>query len=66
MKLNSITEEMKIKIEERISQIEHEISNNISEKYVEDIVATLKKLGGDGHKWFWKKGIVGVIKKEIP
>ena len=40
MKLNSITEEMKIKIEERISQIEHEISNNISEKYVEDIVAT--------------------------
>ena len=52
---------MRIKIKERIYIIEEEISSKISEKYVEEIVETLKELGGDeknlngsGRKKLWE------------
>ena len=67
-KLTSISEEMKIKIEVRISQIEEEISEQISQKYVEEILETLKKLGGDeqnlngsGRRALWE-----VLKRKYP
>jgi hypothetical protein len=53
---------MKIKIEERISQIEQEIGNEISERYHKEIVETLREFGGDEHnlngsgrKKLWEK-----------
>lgn len=67
-KLQSISEEMRIKIKERIYLIEEEISSKISEKYVEEIVETLKELGGDeknlngsGRKKLWE-----ILKKNYP
>ena len=61
IKLPSISVEMKIMIEDRISKIEEEISKEISEKYVDEIVETLKNLGGDdqnlngsGRKKLWE------------
>ena len=44
-KLISIDEDMKRRIEARIFQIENQVSDEISEKYVEEIVEVLKKLG---------------------
>ena len=68
VKLPSISEQMKIKIEERIYQIEQDISNEISEEYVKEIIDTLIKLGGDdqnlngsGRKMLWK-----ILKRKYP
>ena len=44
---STITEEMRIKIEERIYQIEEEIENEISERYSKEIIDKLKDFGGD-------------------
>ena len=46
-KLSNISEEMKMKIEHRIVQIEEEIGDDISKNYHKEIVDTLKKMGGD-------------------
>ena len=61
VKLSTVSEKVKGKIEERILQIEAEIGNDISEKYHEEILNTLKKLGGDdgnlngsGRNQLWK------------
>ena len=40
---------MKFKIEERISQIEQEIGNEISERYHKEVIDTLREFGGDEH-----------------
>ena len=60
-KIISITEEMRRKIEERISQIQEDISDQISQKYVDEIFTAPKQLGGDnqnlsgsGRKTFWE------------
>ena len=61
VKLSSVSEEMKMKIRERISQIEEDIGNEISEEYFKEILDTITKLGGDeqnlngsGRKELWK------------
>ena len=67
VKLSAISEEMRRKIEERIYQIEEEISNEISEEYVKEILDTLIKFGGDdqnlsgGRKMLWK-----LLKRKYP
>jgi hypothetical protein len=67
-KLSTGSEEMKLKIEDRIFEIENEIGTDVSNRYHEDIVDTLKKLGGDdqnlngsGRKQLWK-----FLKKKYP
>ena len=67
-KLSTISEEIKLKIEERILQIEADIGNDISEKYQNEILDTLKKLGGNnkqltgsGRKKLWE-----LLKKKYP
>ena len=59
---------MKVKIEERIIQIENEIGDEICEEYYNEIVKTIKELGGDEHslsgagrKKMWK-----LLKKSYP
>ena len=42
-KLTTISEEMKTKIEVRISQIEEEICDQISQKYVEEILGVCEE-----------------------
>ena len=66
--LSTISAEMKLKIENRIWQIEEEIGDDISKKYHKEIVDTLKKLGGDsqnlngaGRKNLWK-----FLKRKFP
>ena len=68
LKTVTIDEEMKVKIEERIIQIENEIGNEICEEYYNEIVKTIKELGGDEHslsgagrKKMWK-----LLKKSYP
>jgi hypothetical protein len=68
IKVSTISQEMKLKIEERILQIEANIRNDISEKYQNEILDTLKKLGGDskmlngsGRKKLWE-----LLKKKYP
>ena len=68
VKLPNIDEDMKRKIEERILQIEEEVGNDISEKYYEEVLVTLKKLGGDrtnlsgsGRKKMWE-----LLKRKYP
>ena len=60
-KLVTISNEMKMKIEDRMREIEDGIDDEISENYHKEIKDTLKKLGGDGknlngsgRKLFWK------------
>ena len=64
----TIDEEMKRKIEERITQIEANIGNDISEKYKNEIMDTLQQLGGDrknlsgsGRKKLWE-----ILKRKYP
>ena len=67
-KLISIDEDMKRRIEARIFQIENQVSDEISEKYVEEIVEVLKKLGGDGQNLSGsgRKEIWNILKKKYP
>ena len=44
-----IDDDLKQKIEERIKQIEMKIGSEVSGKHHEDVVETLKSLGGDKH-----------------
>ena len=48
-KLKDISDENRIKIEERIAQIEEQIGEEISGKYAKEIKDTVLKLGGDKH-----------------
>ena len=64
----TIDAEMKLKIEERIKQIEEEIGNTIFEDYHKDIMETIKEFGGDetsldgsGRNKLWK-----CLKKKFP
>ena len=64
----SISEEMKLKIEERICEIEMDIGNEIAEEYKKEIDKTLKEFGGDdknlcgsGRQKLWK-----LLKKKFP
>ena len=66
--LSTISEDVKLKIEERILEIETEIGDKVSKKYHEEIIDTLNKLGGDetnlngsGRKHLWK-----MLKKKFP
>ena len=59
---------MKVKIEERIKQIEEEIGNKIVGDYHKDIMETIKEFGGDetsldgsGRNKLWE-----VLKKKFP
>ena len=68
IKLSLISDEMKIKIRDRISQIEEDIGQDISEEYFKEILETLRKLGGDeknlngsGRKQLWK-----LLKQKYP
>ena len=61
VKLTTVDEDMKVKIEARILEIEKEIGNDISEKYHKEIIEEIKKFGGDkkqlngtGRKNLWK------------
>ena len=61
LKAVDITEEMKIKINKRIKQIEEEVEREVSEEYLEEVMETLRELGGednsisgDGRKKMWK------------
>ena len=67
-KLVTISDEMKMKIEDRIREIEDGIGDEISENYHKEIKDTLKKLGGDGknlngsgRKHLWK-----LLKRKFP
>ena len=59
---------MKRRIEARIFQIENQVSDEISENYVEEIVEVLKKLGGDGQNLSGsgRKEIWKILKKKYP
>ena len=67
-KSNEISEEMRIKIEERIVQIEEEIGTEVSEKYVKEIYDALLKLGGDGQhlKGSGRKKMWEILKRKYP
>ena len=67
-KAKPIDAEMKLKIEERIKQIEEDIGNKIVGDYHKDIMETIKEFGGDetsldgsGRNKLWK-----VLKKKFP
>ena len=67
-KVKDISDETRIKIEERILQIEEQIGEEISGKYAKEIKDTLLKLGGDqqqlngsGRKQLWK-----TLKRKYP
>ena len=66
--LDSITEDMRMKIEERISQIEQEIGNEISERYHKEIIETLKEFGGDDHNLNGseRKKLWEMLKRKFP
>ena len=68
MKVVSITEDVRKKIEARISQIETEIGDEVAEENMREIVETIKSLGGEDHclngsgrKQMWK-----LLKKKFP
>ena len=47
MKSKTVDEEMKLKIEERIKQIEEDIGNKVVDEYHKEIIETIEGLGGD-------------------
>ena len=64
----TISEEMKIKINDRIAEIEDEIGDDIAEKYHKEILDTINDLGGDqknlngsARNELWK-----ILKQKIP
>ena len=68
LKVVSITEDVRKKIEARISQIETEIGDEVAEENMREIVETIKSLGGEDHclngsgrKQMWK-----LLKKKFP
>ena len=61
VKSDTIDEDMKEKILQRIHEIEKEIGDEVAEENVKEIVDTIKSLGGDevslggeGRKQMWK------------
>ena len=59
MKITTISEEVKTKIEVRIRQIEEEIGHEISESFAQELEDTNKNLGGD------KQNLNGAGRREI-
>ena len=59
---------MRMKIEERISQIEQEIGNEISERYHKEIIETLNEFGGDDHNLNGseRKKLWEILKRKYP
>ena len=49
LKSNIIDDEMKLKIKQRIIEIENDIGNEVAEENVKEVVETIKSLGGDEH-----------------
>ena len=62
-----VDESMKLKIEERIIQIEEEIGREVSEEYQKEILETLKLLGGDDYSLngTGRKKDVEFVKEEL-
>ena len=68
LKSVKISEDMKIKIEVRIKQIEEDMENEVSEEYRNEVMETLRELSGsedcvngDRRKRMWK-----ILKKNYP
>ena len=68
LKSVKISEDMKIKIEVRIKQIEEDMENEVSEEYRNEVMETLRELSGsedcvngDRRKRIWK-----ILKKNYP
>ena len=68
MKSKTVDEEMKLKIEERIKQIEEDIGNKVVDEYHKEIIETIEGLGGDqtaldgaGRKQLWT-----LLKRKFP
>ena len=68
MKSSEVSDDMKNQIKLRISQIEEDIADKLSEEYVQEIIDTLKEIGGDqkditgsGRNKIWK-----LLKKNFP
>ena len=61
-------EDLKMKINTRISQIEGEIANEISDDFVREIEDTLEKIGGDRQNLSGtgRKAIWGILKSKYP